>query len=494
MWASTQVGPEAAARGAAGEAGEHTIAVLGAGIAGLVAAYELESRGHRVTVYEGSERIGGRIYTHRFGSAPDAPYAELGAMRIPPGHALTLAYVDRLGLGPALRPFHTILSDENNYLSTSGGFVRVRDAAGPLAADLRRTLPLDGYRRATVLFGAWLTAAVRAIGPAGLRDGFAAAELPVLLRLADRADLAPYVRGPRADRIDLGAVFRDHPELRAECSPRLQGFLDDLLLETGTGLTCLAGGMGRLTDRLAGRLRGPILLGRELTALDAGHDRVRLTLRHGRHGMVRRHPAAVCTLPFSVLRGLGLTGLDADKRAVIESVEYAAATKIALHCREAFWTREGIRGGASATGGRTRQTYYPPPSGDPAKGAALLGSYAIAEDADLLGQFPEQARHAALVDELAPLHPELKEPGAVLGAASIAWGSHRWSNGCTSLRWALGGDTARRAEERRRAARPQGRLFFAGEHCSTTPAWINGAIESALGAVAAVDATLRVAR
>ncbi|WP_306318149.1 MULTISPECIES: NAD(P)/FAD-dependent oxidoreductase [unclassified Streptomyces] len=469
------------------------IAVLGAGIAGLVAACELESLGYRVTILEGSERIGGRIYTHRFGTTPGAPYAELGAMRIPATHELTLRYVKELGLEPDLHPFRTILSDENNYLATKEGHVRVKDASGPLLADLRREIPTESYRTATVLFGAWLAAMVRAVAPAELRDNLVS-DLTALLPLADSIDLTPYVYGDEADRIRLGPVFRDHPELRAACSPRLYGFLDDLLLETDTDLFHLAGGMSRIVDRLVARIRGPILLGHEVTGVHAGGDAAGVELRTGGRTETLRYPAVLCTLPFSVLRGLTLTGFDEDKRDIVAGVEYGAATKVALHCRDAFWERDGIRGGASATGGRTRQTYYPPREGDPAEGAVLLGSYAIAEDADLLGLLPAEARHAATVEELAPLYPQLKEPGAVLGAASIAWAGHPWSKGCTARRWRWGNDADGCAREVRRASRPQGRLFFAGEHCSTTPAWINGAIESALAAVAGIGSTLKGAR
>jgi monoamine oxidase len=487
MWASTQLRQEAVTDG-----GGH-IAVLGAGIAGLVAAWELELLGHRVTILEGSERIGGRVYTHRFGTGHDAPYAELGAMRIPSSHELTMRYVKRLGLESALRPFRTILSDDNNYVATGEGFVRVKDAADALLADLRRLIPAAStasYKKATLLFGAWLTALVRAVAPAELRDNLAS-ELTTLLPLADRTELAPYIHGSRGDRLHLGQVFRDHPELRAGCSPRLYGFLDDLLLETDADLMYLAGGMSQIADRLAGRLREPVMVDHEVLRMHTDQDQVGVRLRHADRGLTRRFPAVLCTLPFSVLRGMALTGLDDDKREVISSVEYGAATKIALHCRDAFWEKDGTRGGASATGGRTRQTYYPPRDGDPAKGATLLGSYAIAEDADLLGRFPADVRHAATVDELALLYPQLKEDGVVLDAASIAWAGHRWSNGCTSRRWRWGSDAVRCADEMRRAARPQGRLFFAGEHCSATPAWINGAIESALAAVAAIDGALR---
>lgn len=75
------------------------VTILGAGIAGLVAAYELERLGHQVDIIEGSPRIGGRGWTHRFRDGPGAPQIELGAMRIPKEHQHTLHYISEMGLG-----------------------------------------------------------------------------------------------------------------------------------------------------------------------------------------------------------------------------------------------------------------------------------------------------------------------------------------------------------------------------------------------------------
>ena len=79
------------------------------------------------------------------------------------------------------------------------------------------------------------------------------------------------------------------------------------------------------------------------------------------------------------------------------------------------------------------------------------------------------------------MHPELLQPGMVMDVVSLAWGQHQWSEGAGTVLW--GKDTATYEEERVQAARPENRLFFAGEHCSSTPAWIDGAIESAVNAV-----------
>jgi len=69
-------------------------------------------------------------------------------------------------------------------------------------------------------------------------------------------------------------------------------------------------------------------------------------------------------------------------------VKYWSGTKVILHCREAFWERDGISGGASFCGERIQQAYYLSVEGDPASGTALLASYTIGDDADVLGCMP----------------------------------------------------------------------------------------------------------
>ena len=77
------------------------VIIVGGGIAGLVAGFELLRQGHDPLILEAQHRVGGRIYTLR-DFAPGL-YAEAGAMRIPAVHDLTLAYCRLFGL--QLRPF-----------------------------------------------------------------------------------------------------------------------------------------------------------------------------------------------------------------------------------------------------------------------------------------------------------------------------------------------------------------------------------------------------
>ena len=79
------------------------VLVLGAGMAGLVAAYELTQLGHDVTVLEARTRPGGRVHTLREPFS-DGLYAEEGAARIPENHDLTLRYVKQFEL--PLEPFY----------------------------------------------------------------------------------------------------------------------------------------------------------------------------------------------------------------------------------------------------------------------------------------------------------------------------------------------------------------------------------------------------
>src|SRR5215217_5077250 len=79
------------------------VLILGAGMAGLVAAYELSKLGHDVTVLEARTRPGGRVHTLREPFS-DGLYAEAGAARIPANHDLTLKYVKEFAL--ELDPFY----------------------------------------------------------------------------------------------------------------------------------------------------------------------------------------------------------------------------------------------------------------------------------------------------------------------------------------------------------------------------------------------------
>ena len=91
------VGPEDSPGALTPAARPLRVVVIGAGMSGLAAAYELVRAGHDVTVLEARDRVGGRVLTLRSPFAPGHS-AEAGAARIPPEHDLTLGYARHFGL------------------------------------------------------------------------------------------------------------------------------------------------------------------------------------------------------------------------------------------------------------------------------------------------------------------------------------------------------------------------------------------------------------
>jgi monoamine oxidase len=455
------------------------ITILGAGIAGLVAAYELERLGHTVEIMEGSARIGGRVWTHKFGSEQDAPLAELGAMRIPSSHQHTLHYVREMGLSDKLCKFVTVFEEQNAFMNIDGNIFRMKDAPRIFTERYQGIFTDTRYSEKTRLFAAWLKTIVDTISPSNLRESLDNDLRAHLMDELERLDLDRYF-SEDGETIDLQVFIKENPGFRARCSKALDMFLSDIVVETSHDLLQLKGGMEQLIHKLAASVKAEIKCNQQVVALRVNDDDVEIDWLEDGALHTRRSDYVLCTIPFSVLRKMELRGFDDLKLDSIRNTVYCPATKVAFHTQQAFWEKEGIKGGASFSGDGVRQTYYPSVKFNPERGSVMLASYTIGDDAERLGNMSEVERHSFIKSAVSKVHPELQSDGMVTDVASIAWGNYKWSSGGCTVHW---GDDSNYVINYLEAARPQNSLFFAGEHCSKYPAWLQGSIESALEAV-----------
>ena len=452
------------------------IIILGAGIAGLVAAYELERLGHEVEIIEASDRIGGRIWTHHFGDGENAGYGELGAMRIPSDHEYTLHYVREMGLSDKLCKFVTVFEEQNALMNIEGQVFRMKDAPHLLQERYQGIFTDERYGEKTRLFAAWLQTIVNTIAPESLRKSLERDLQTHLMDELDKLDLTPYF-SEDGETINLQKFIKENPFFRSKCSQALDMFLSDIVIETSHDLLQIAGGTEQIIHRLADSIKGNIKCNTEVTGLQVCKDNVRISFRENGEFYIRNYDYVLCTIPFSVLRKLELIGFDDKKLESIHNAVYCPATKVAFNCAQRFWEKDGIRGGASFSGEGIRQTYYPSVKGN----TTMLASYTIGEDADKMGAMSEAERYDYVKRVVAKIHPEIEGDGMVTDAASIAWGEYKWSAGGCTIYW--DGDESNHTINYLEAARPQNTLFFAGEHCSRFPAWIQGSLESSLEAV-----------
>ena len=450
------------------------VLIVGAGMAGLVAAYELRRAGHDPLILEARRRAGGRVYTLREPFAAGL-YGEAGAMRIPLAHDLSLAYVRHFGLQTL--PFTA--QQPRGWIAARGQRRRRADLpadADPFDFDLR---PAERALGAAEL----LTRSLRPIAQRWEAEGEAA--WPAIVAAYDHYSLRGYLEaaGWSEDAIERFGVFYNQETL---LNAAFLEFLRDELEHDYRGMVYLEGGMDTLPAAFLPALRGRIRYETALVALE--QDAAGVTL-HARTPAGRESFAgdyAILALPFPALRHVeALTPFAPAKARAIRQLPYDAACKIFLQCGRRFWEEdEGIYGGNSVTDLPIRSLYYPE-HGRPSGRGVLLASYTWAEDARRWQALPPARRVERALADVARLHPQA--PAACEGGASYAWGEDEYAGGAFAL---FGARQTTLLQETINA--PDGRFYFAGEHASDHHAWIQGALESGLRAARAIAEQSRV--
>lgn len=439
------------------------VIVIGAGMAGLVAAYELARAGHDPMILEAQNRVGGRVYTLRK-FAPGL-YAEAGAMRIPRVHDLTLGYCEHFGL--ELRPF---LMGNPKGLVHVGGKRMTAEQAGLTPDELG--FAVADHERGRSAFDLWeeatkdLKAMLEADPVAGWAhivkeyDGYTLREF---LELKGFSEGAIEMYGVM-NFVEAGINNAVTEEFREDFGKAYEDMQE------------IVGGSDNLPNAFYRELSDRIRFGAEVHAIDQDADSVTVHFKTeaGRYSVSGDY--AIVTLPFSVLRHVEvMTPFSREKQRAIRQLNYSASTKVLFQVRERIWeTDDGIYGGATVTDLPIRRMNYPTPDPTTSRGM-LLASYTWDQDAARWGAMDEETRLEEALDDVARIHPRIRD--VYEGGASHAWYDDRFANGAFAL-FEAGQQTQLQAD----IVKPEGRIHFAGEHCSLYHAWIQGAIESGLSA------------
>ena len=441
------------------------VIVLGAGIAGLVAGFELKRQGHDVLILEAQNRVGGRVHTIR-DFAPGL-YAEAGAMRIPRVHDLTLAYCQLFGL--ELRPF--VMGNPNTLVCIDGQRMTVAEAD-----EHPDRLPFDlaDSEKGKTWTQLWneATSEFRQRYEAGGVES-----LDDLLHEYDQYSTREFLatRGFSEGAIELYAVmsFRE-----ANMNAAVVEQLREVVGRSFEDMQEIAGGMDLLPDAFYQQLKENVRFGAEVTSLEQDADKVTVHYRGAAGRFSVSGDYAVCTIPFSVLRDIEVHGraFSRAKQKAIRELNYNASSKILFQVRRRFWEQEdGIVGGTTTTDLPIRRICYPSFSDPDDERGTLLASYTWGQDALRYGALrPEQAIEQALED-VAKIHPSITtefEVGAVYN-----WYDDPYARGAFALF-----EPEQQTRLYESIIAPEGRIHFAGEHTSLYHAWIQGALESGIRA------------
>lgn len=452
------------------------VLILGAGIAGMCAAYELESLGYRCRVLEARPRSGGRCVTLRAGDRSEEQgetqtctfdrnhYFNPGPTRIPPWH-VTVDYCRKFGI--PLAPWINV--NENAFiLQTRGPLANSKLRIRDVIADT------EGY----------LTLSMRgAVDDRRIGAAWSARDRKAVMRYLSaygRIDNDGVYRGTRCRSFkDFDPVSSIKPthgapiDMRALFSGGIGGYFK-FINSINQQMTMLevVGGTDRIATAFQRSLRARIEFGCEVTEIDAGPAETIVTFKD-RSGKAHtaRAPYCICTVPLTVLRGI-TTNFSNDALDAVRQAVYVSSTKVGVEFEGRFWEDdERIYGGVSWTDQQIHQIMYPSWGFHSACG--VLTTYNSGASARKFDALAPTRRVSAALAELATIHPQA--PAHFKSAVTVSWDRVPYSQGAY-VAWNLTPDAGRLY---RSMLEPQASLYFAGEHCSQLTAWMAGAIESA---------------
>ncbi|HKO37675.1 MAG TPA: flavin monoamine oxidase family protein [Solirubrobacterales bacterium] len=453
---------------------EADVAIVGAGLAGLVAARSLAAAGVRPLVLEARDRVGGRILNEEIGAGR---VVEVGGQWIGPGQERIAALAAELDV-PTF-PTH----DEGRHLLEVGG--RRTSYAGALT-DARVELVRD---------------LSRAVSPLALADlELARARLD---RMARQVPLSEPWTAPRARRWDeqtfaswvrrntRSAAARTLLELATEAvwavEPADVSLLHVLFYaHSGGGFSRLLGTRGGAQqDRFhGGSQRIPLLLAEQLgeeqlwlrapvRRIEHGGEGVVLHAGSGEPGAglsVRAKRAIVAVPPTLAGRIAYDPPLPALRDQLTQRMPQGTVIKTMAIYEEPFWRGDGLSGQAASDVGPARVVFdNSPPDGSP---GVLLG-FLEGRLAREWGARPAAERRQAVLAGHARLFGE--RAARPQQFVERVWADEEWTRGCYGCLMTTGGWT----EYGRALRAPIGPLHWAGAETATVwNGYMDGAVQS----------------
>ena len=445
------------------------VLVLGAGLAGLAAGWELVEAGHEVTILEARSRPGGRILTLRAPFA-DGLYAEAGGMFLHERYRHFQRYLRIFGL-EAL-PWGGS-ADLGAVRHLRGKRIVVAGAA-PVAWPYRlkeeeRGLGLEG------LIGRYLLDLLETFGDPSAPDW----RIEPLLGY-DELSFGDFLRsrGASDEAVELMRRtwwFGEGLERGSALAIYLTNFA---LFNEGGPPRVLPGGNDQLPRAMASELSRRIHYGTQ----------VRSILERGSGAEVigglpdgdepRRFSAdrVICTLPLRALANVEVDPvLPAATRAAFTGLRYLEVLRLFAQMRRQYWREEGVTGPANTDLPIGEIQQHPLTQYGGLEDRAILEGHLRGEQVAPVAALAESQRLDLLLAGLEKVHPGAREHYE--GGTTKAWFDDAWSGGAFS--WYGPGEVTRWLPT---LARSRGRIHFAGEHTSALSATMEGALASGVRA------------